>query len=563
MFRLIPKPAVVWILMLAVHAGPAGAQDLPEALPSVFSEVLDVRVVNLEVVVTDKSGVPVRGLQAGDFRLTIDGEEIPIDYFSEIQGGVVAPRGATAGEGQIAELPALVPGEPMETSYLIFIDEFFGIARDRDRVVRALIEQLPRMGPSDRMAVVAYNGKDLEMLTTWSQSVPALERTLERAMERPVYGLQRLAEQRQYDFDALLRASWQARTDQLDLQNFIRTNLDPDERFFLERLTGHVQRSVTAATMTMRSFAMPPGRKVMLLYSGGWPYFPVTFLGPQISPIVQASESDRGPALFRPLSDTANLLGYTIYPVDMPGFDSINTQGLERLASGTEALPIDSGFNQFRREQELHYSLTFLAAETGGRALLNEQRLTAFEDAVSDTRSFYWLGFSPQRDWDDRRHEVKVKLVNPEFRVRSRASFLDSSKQHEVAMALESALLFGDSPANQSLIVEIGEPQRSGRKRIKVPLGVLFPLTEVTFLPDGEALITSLELRIAVRDEQGRRAEMPVIPMIVRVEEEPRPGVYGRFDTGLEMRRLPHDAVVGVFDPASGRILTASIEINP
>jgi VWFA-related protein len=532
-------------------------------LPGVFSEVLDVRVVNLEVVVTDKAGIPLRGLGAEDFVLSIDGQEVPIEYFSEVRGGVVAALSPEQKEQGIAESPALVPGEPMETSYLVFIDELFGIARDRDKVLQNLKEQLGRMGPNDRMAIVAYNGEELAMLTTWSQSVPALERVLDKALDRPVYGLRRVAEQRQYDYDRLLRASFDIRTNQLDGERFIQTDLRPDERFFLEHLTEQVQSSVTAATMTLRSFAMPPGRKVLLLYSGGWPYFPVSFLGPLISPIVQASESFRGPALFRPLSDTANLLGYTIYPVDMPGFDDLSTQGFERLSTTAEPLPLNAGFNQFRREQEIHYSLTFLAEETGGRAFYNAQRLTAFEETVSDTRSFYWLGFSPQRDWDDQRHDVKVRLKEPTFRVRSRTSFLDSSKQHEVTMALESTLLFGSPPGDQALLVEIGEPQRSGRKRMEVPLTVLFPLSEVTFLPDGKDLVTQLELQVAIRDEEGRRAEMPTVPMIVRIQGDPKPGVFGRFDTTLKMRRQAHDAVVGVYDPASGRIFTANIEISP
>jgi VWFA-related protein len=532
-------------------------------MPAVFSEVLDVRVVNLEVVVTDKAGIPLRGLQAADFVLTIDGQEVPIEYFSEVRGGVVAPMSTTQKAQGVAELPALIPGEPMETSYLVFIDELFGIARDRDKVVQSLRQQIARMGPNDRMAIVAYNGEELAMLTTWSQSVPELERVLAKALDRPVYGLRRLAEQRQYDYDRLLRASFEIRTNQLDGARFIQTDLRPDERFFLERLTEQVQSSVTAATMTLRSFAMPPGRKVLLLYSGGWPYCPVSFLGPLISPIVQASETFRGPALFRPLSDTANLLGYTIYPVDMPGFEDLSTLGFERQATTAESLPLDAGFNQFRREQEIHYSLTFLAEETGGRAFYNAGRLTAFEETVSDTRSFYWLGFSPQRDWDDQRHEVKVRVKEPDFRVRSRASFLDSSKQHEVAMALESTLLFGSPPGTQALVVEVGEPQRSGRKRMQVPLTVLFPLTEVTFLPDGEDLITTLELRVAIKDEDGRRAEMPAIPMMVKIQDDPKPGAVGRFETTLRMRRLPHDAVVGVYDPASGRIFTANIEISP
>ena len=43
-----------------------------------FSEVIDVRVVNLEVVVTDRAGNRIHGLSPEDFVLRVDGQEVPM-----------------------------------------------------------------------------------------------------------------------------------------------------------------------------------------------------------------------------------------------------------------------------------------------------------------------------------------------------------------------------------------------------------------------------------------------------------------------------------------------------
>ncbi|HWN42944.1 MAG TPA: hypothetical protein VNW71_12040, partial [Thermoanaerobaculia bacterium] len=43
----------------------------------IIGETIDVRVVNVEVVATS-NGELVRGLTAADFRLLIDGKEVPI-----------------------------------------------------------------------------------------------------------------------------------------------------------------------------------------------------------------------------------------------------------------------------------------------------------------------------------------------------------------------------------------------------------------------------------------------------------------------------------------------------
>ncbi|MCY3971427.1 MAG: hypothetical protein OXG74_15955, partial [Acidobacteria bacterium] len=72
--------AVTTTLILA--ALPAAPQDTP--LPDLFADVIDVRVVNVEVVVTDRKGNRIRGLEASDFELRVDGEPVPIEYFTEI-----------------------------------------------------------------------------------------------------------------------------------------------------------------------------------------------------------------------------------------------------------------------------------------------------------------------------------------------------------------------------------------------------------------------------------------------------------------------------------------------
>ncbi len=535
--------AVLAALVPASSAPPARAQD------AVFGEVIDVRVVNLEVVVSEK-GQRVRGLGAEDFVLTVDGREVPIEYFTEVSGGTAVLRG---DESSGSAVPALAPGVAVSTSYLVFIDELFSLPTDRNRLLRRMIEQLPFLAPEDRMAVVAFNGRKVEMLSTWSQSVTALERVFKGALERKTYGLRRQAEQRLFESTRYLR------NDTLDTAGeALSTDLEIDERVRADELTSQVKRVVLAATSALRSFANPPGRKVMLLFSGGWPYNPGQWLVRDPTRLAYTNVLERGDDIYRPLSETANRLSYTLYPIDVPGLDTASPFAAER--SGADVLS-DTRFRDMEREEET--TLYNLARQTGGRALIDGAAGDVFQRVHEDTRSYYWIGFTPDWKGDDEAHKVKIKTRRRGRDVRSREGFSDLSRQTEVTMMVESALLFGDPPGASPLLAAIGKGERAGRGKLRVPLKVVIPLDGLTFLPAEGGFIADTELRVAVLDEDGNTSQIPVIPLGFKVEARPEEERFTVYETNLKIRKKKHDLVVSLYDKPSGKILSTKIEIEP
>ena len=546
-------PALALALTLALPAAPAlFAQD---EQPGVFGEVIDVRVVNIEVVVTDK-GTRVTGLGPDDFTLTVDGREVPIEYFTEVLGGTaIVPEAETAG----ATVPALAPGEDVGTSYLVFIDDYFSRPNDRDRILDRMIDQLPNLQPEDRMAVVAYDGKKIDMLSTWSQSVEALTRVLEKARDRPTNGLRLEAEQRLFD---LSRETELEATGVLpEIDDALGIGLDVEERQLAELISGQVERVVLAASSTLRSFANPPGRKVMLLLSGGWPYNPAYWvINEPIRSVYADADLRDGERLYRPLTETANRLSYTLYTVDVPGLD-VTSGGDAQLRSVEEA--------EFRserdrnRELDEHVALRTLARDTGGEALVDGAGLEAFQRAVEDTRSYYWIGFTPDWQGDDASHKIRVKTRDKAFKVRSRRGFSDLSRETEVTMMVESSLLFGNPPSAAPLGAAIGPGQKAGRGKLIVPLRILIPISELTFLPAGGSWSADTELRVAVLDEEGQTSDIPVIPLAINTDAEPGEGKFTVYDTSLKLRKRKHNMVVSLYDKVSGKILSTRVEIDP
>lgn len=531
------------LLLAGAHA--PFAQE-PSAVDQ-FSEQVEVRVVNIEVVVTDRDGVLVRGLGVGDFVLDVDGVEAPIDYFSEVRGGQVL---AAAGDGamDLPSVPALVPGETVGTSYLVFIDDYFTFEGDRNRVLDGIADDLGLLGPDDRMAIVSFDGRRAEMITSWTSSATELERALREAKGRPTSGLLRLSELRQFE-----RSVERAPT--TGIQDF---SLDPETRAYVLRLADQVDRMIDGASATLRGFAEPPGRKVMVLVTGGWPFSVVDFVEGDVRARSELGLVD-GDQLYRQLSDTANLLGYTLYPADASG------DGTRWSEDPTSASRFEAGSSSLylARRMERQYSTRFLARQTGGQPLLLGDAERAFGRAVADTRSYYWLGFSPDRDWDDQRHDIRVRTRDGDLKVRSRKGFLDTSRSAEVTMSVESALLFGGLPEDPRMIVELGEWRKAGFRKMEIPMTVSLPMDEMTFLPTSTGMLAELELRLAVEDEAAQRADIPVIPLRVETNGPPAAGARWAYTVPLRLRRKEHRVLVAIYDMASGRIFTSEVRIAP
>jgi hypothetical protein len=56
---------------------------------------------------------------------------------------------------------------------------------------------------------------------------------------------------------------------------------------------------------------------------------------------------------------------------------------------------------------------------------------------------------------------------------------------------------------------------------------------------------------------------VPVIPVTLRSDTEPKAGTAVKYETRIKLRRLPHDLTLAIFDPQSGKILTTRVEVLP
>jgi VWFA-related protein len=139
-------PAVAAVLAAAA----AGAQDIR------FDETIDVFRVVLDARVVDGRGRPLLGLSPADFRVTVDGREVPLESAQWVPASAPDPLAAA-------------PGAPGGRLIVLFFQKDLdpsrapGLLRMMDRV-RAMVGALV---PRDRVAVASF-ASHLELWTDFT-----------------------------------------------------------------------------------------------------------------------------------------------------------------------------------------------------------------------------------------------------------------------------------------------------------------------------------------------------------------------------------------------------------
>jgi VWFA-related protein len=497
--------------------------------------------------VSDRDGQRVPGLSQADFTLYVNDEEVPIEYFTEVRDGAyvqTVDRYADAG---------VTAGKPSGTSFLVFIDEFFPLDSDKQQVLKALKKRVKDAGSwssVDRVAVVSWDGKGITVLTDWTNDRRAVLAALDAAMKRPGLGPQRQLERQQYEVSldpSDLAASQARRAD--------RYRLGTRERLYADLLVGQLESTVSAAAAAMRGLDVIPGRKALLLLSGGWPMNVADWVGRSPTRSIQESKIPSGADLYGPLAQTANLLGYSIYGVDLPGF--MQSAGSDAsLASGRAPA---YGSTEFFLEDDLHSSLRFLSAETGGLPLINSGRIGALGEVGQDVQSFYWIGFTPSWQRNDERHTVRVEVTTPDVLVRTRSGYTDLSPKSQINMAVQSSLLFGMGRPTSDLQMKVGQVEPIGDDLFYVDIEMSIPIKTLTIQQTANGYDAEAMLFVAALDASGGRSEVPAVPLLLSSPSPfPSKGLVAHTVT-LKLRENTERVSMALYDVYGGATYTNTI----
>jgi VWFA-related protein len=382
-------------LPVAVLWGQAPASD---QIPT-FRSGIDV--VQMDVSVLDKDHRPVRGLTAADFTIIERGQPQPIVAFTAID----VPPPLERQAGWMRDAPRDVVSNALDNRRLVTIvmdDAYTRLEPDimarAKQIARSAVDEL---GPADLGSVVfTFLGRAQNFTADRAQLMAAIDSFTPKITSAgpPIV-------------------------------------CEPSHRSCDVETLGTVAKTLATA---------PPGRKIVILVSGGRQF---TF--GEMGVASSRNEAPELDTMFRNLQ-RGNV---TVYAFDAHGLQTLSSTAASAAPTSTTFAPNDSLFS--------------FTASTGGRAFSNtNDPASLVGGAVRESSTYYLIGFQSSQPPKGREYrKVEVKVNRPGVEVRTRSGYYGPGKAAPVpAQAVVNGLPNGDLP----LHVTVAPVAVPGRREAEV-----------------------------------------------------------------------------------------------
>jgi VWFA-related protein len=482
--------ALALAVVAAVTAVAANAQETPQ-----LAESIEVRVTNVDVIVTDRSGKHITGLTRDDFEIFESGKPQPISNFYEV---TTASTVSETSETEVA--PAR-----NRRRIVVFVDNFSITPLMRNQALDAFERSLDTLMRPDDEAMLVFWNQGLEIVTPLTTDRTLLVSRFKEASRRSAGGT---------TVDSQRRSIIMLASRLLDEANTSLTGRSHKTSYALAleaaRSHGEMLWSAGKTLMedmerTITTLAGVEGKKALIFIGAELPENPALELFQEIDSLFFRYIDDMKPAAMRDtdrrlvmgmehLARHANANGVTMYMVD--------ASDRSRLADASYHGPNDmETVNQ--GEVNTPRGLRQIAWSTGGIAVPSGKNFaSALKTVAGDLSSYYSLGYrSP--DGEDAARRIVVKVKRDGLRVRARDTYVPKTDTDQVRDRLIANVFHaGRIVSDFEVTLDTGSIERKNNGRSVVPLVVTFPST-ITLIPDGDSLSGSFEVSIVTGLQSG------------------------------------------------------------
>lgn len=567
-------------------AGAPEAADQEARRPDVR---LGVELVQIDVVVTDKKGKKVKGLEAGDFEIFEDGRRQEITNFAYVDAAArpvaKAPRkGTVAG---VAPPPRKLRSGDVRRVFALVVDDLF-LSVERVKSVKLALRKFvdEQMQAGDLVAVV-LTSKGSSSLQQFTTDKRMLHLAIDRIQWNP-RGARGIQSFDTYGQDlarhSLLRNRWDRGDYGLEPRGMTdaKPSLSgprPDEHEIAAdfRDETFAVGSIAALDYVVRNLKDLPGRKSLVWFTEGFSLFTN-----EESNSLQGGrkrrfkkEETRALELTRLLADRTNRAGVVFYPVDVRGLTV-------PYMVGAEADPFDKSIAERGRELELaarrlrssQDAMKYLASSTGGLVYSANDPVVGVRKIVEDQESYYLIGYVPAGssfeagEGAPKYHEIDVRVKDRDLRVRSRSGFFGYVKEEGAEALLTPAQRLAAAVMSPVAVSEL-DVTLSAQYLDDAAAGIVVRSTlhvdarRLTFEEKADgAAETVLDVVAFATGESGEIESIAYETQTVRVaagelEQARKQGVVYTINLPIE-KHGPYQVRAAVRDTATGRIGSGS-----
>ncbi|HVR40479.1 MAG TPA: VWA domain-containing protein [Thermoanaerobaculia bacterium] len=533
-----------------------------------FSESIEVRVLNVDVIVTDKKGAPVTGLTKDDFEVLENGTAREITNFSEFRA---TPAAAAPNATQA---PPLAPTDSRPRRIVIFLDEASLRSNTRNRVlppIKSFVRKTLRRGDT---AMIALWKPGLQIALPMTADVAAFEAKLDAIAQTATMG--RLAASEDHDMQMRIR------TGATDM-----TQVGPRGSVSRPPISDGIGTAQTIATKAMHeqhekveamksvlaSLRGVDGRKVFVfltesltdipgrdafeylerikdLYEGGSSY---------VASAVMAQYRDQ--TLVPSLTEAANSSSVSLYPIDAAGLgrdnEVLSAENLAGQAIGVTSIRTSS-------DQRLHV-LHEIAAATGGMATTATDNFAlTFDTIANDLTSYYSLGYRAEGDKQDQTRALSVKLKKKGYTIRTRQSLVEKSINSEMGDAVAANLFYPVEKNELKIAMTAGAKTAVDTEHASVPVELKIPTASLTLLPEGKELTGKFSTYAAFVRDDGAVSQVKVQTHALRFPAE---SLARRKEVTVKLDVMIDNSVtglsVGVMDDVAHTTGFATVTLTP
>jgi VWFA-related protein len=480
------------------------------ALAQEVAESIEVRVVNVDVVVRDRAGKPVSGLTKNDFEIFESGQKREITNLYEVRGP--APHPASPAKPAAAASEPVAPAaeqqpEMRPRNIVMFVDNYSLTPFRRTQILKSLEKFTDEnLQPQDRAMLVLCT-QQVKVITPFTNDRKAIHDGLETIRKSVGGGQNRAASLEQVKdrinqfIDASKEPKFSGPT--LSIEQYYSMSTTLVDAFVEEEISSS-RNTLGALGNVTAALAGLEGKNIIIFAGAHMPEKPgretyqwlYNVFSPLMRTLTMSSEFLNGRTgslqhySIEEAAKQASANNVALYMIDAADSrDSITAENREVIEKNEQ-------FESFTNTASAYQTL---ARISGGLAFTGTDNFdSAFDSLANDLRSYYSLGFKPSDAATPGLRKIVVKMKNPEYRFRARETYIPNAKpaQDEMSTRVIANLYTADARNAWEISVKPGEPQKDGIE-YRVPFEVTMAPT-ITLVPKDDNLVGNFTVFVVV-----------------------------------------------------------------